>query len=92
MDIWQYADNDSMGTSKWAIAMAEKYHTYIAVGYLERKNGDYYNSYLIADSNRVCGIVRKSEGEAFIFKRGDFSHIICTPLVFQLSMLIARAS
>lgn len=33
-DIWQYADNDSADTSKWAMAMAENYHTYIAVGYL----------------------------------------------------------
>lgn len=79
-EIWQYADEDSTDTSKWAIAMAEKYHTYIAVGYLEKNNSDYYNSYLIADGNKVYGIVRKSEGEAFIFKRGDFSHIISTPL------------
>lgn len=75
-DIWQYADNDSVDTSKWAIETAVKYHTYIAVGYLERRNGDYYNSYLIADKNEVCGIVRKSEGESFIFKRGDFPHMI----------------
>ena len=79
-DIWQYADIDSADTSKWAMAMAEKYHTYIAVGYLEKNDGNYYNSYLIADNNRVYGIVRKSEGEAFIFKRGDFSHTIHTPL------------
>ena len=52
-DIWQYADIDSADTSKWAMAMAEKYHTYIAVGYLEKNDGNYYNSDLIADYNRV---------------------------------------
>lgn len=79
-EIWQYGDNLSVDTGKWAMEMAGKYCTYIAVGYLERNNGDYYNSYLIADKDRVYGIVRKSEGESFVFKRGDFSHIIQTPL------------
>lgn len=43
--------------------MAEKYNTYIAVGYLERKNSDYYNSYLIADKEKVYGIVEKVRGK-----------------------------
>lgn len=79
-EIWQYSDKDSINTGKWSVEMAKKYHTYIAVGYLERSGGEYYNSYLIADENKVYGIVRKSEGESFIFKRGDFPHIIQTPL------------
>lgn len=78
-EIWQYADDESVDTSKWAMEMSEKYHTFIAVGYLERSGNDYYNSYLIADKNKVYGIVRKSEGESYIFKRGNFSHIIQTP-------------
>lgn len=79
-EIWQYGDNHSADTGKWAMKMAGKYHTYVGVGYLEKDNGDYYNSYLIADGDKVYGIVRKSEGEAYIFKRGDFPHIIQTPL------------
>ncbi|TYQ16750.1 UNVERIFIED_CONTAM: carbon-nitrogen hydrolase [Acetivibrio alkalicellulosi] len=49
------------------------------MGYVEKLKGDYYNSYLIADKNKVYGIVRKSEGESYIFKRGDFDNIISTP-------------
>lgn len=79
-EIWQYADVDSADTSKWAMEMAEKYQTYITVGYLEKKGSDYYNSYLIADKKKVYGIVRKSEGEASIYKRGDFPNVITTPL------------
>lgn len=78
-EIWQYADLDSIDTSQWAKMMSAKYNTYIAVGYLEKRENDYYNSYLIADKDKVYGIVRKSEGEACIFKRGDFPVIIPTP-------------
>ncbi len=78
-NIWQYADVDSLNTSQWAMEMAEKYNTFIAAGYLEKMGNDYYNSYLIADKNKVYGIVRKSEGESYIFKRGDFPNIIAAP-------------
>lgn len=77
--IWKYADEDSKITSEWAMKIAEKYNTYIAVGFLEKSEGDFYNSYLIADKSKVYGIVRKSEGESYIFKRGDFNNIVSTP-------------
>jgi len=77
--IWKYADKDSQITSKWAMDMAKKYHTFIAAGYVEKSGGDLYNSYLIAGEDKVYGIVRKSEAESFIFKRGCFPNIIATP-------------
>lgn len=77
--IWTYADENSQVASEWAMDIAEKYNTFIAVGYLEKYEGDFYNSYLIADKYKVYGIVRKSEGESYIFKRGEFNNIISTP-------------
>jgi predicted amidohydrolase len=77
--IWQFADPNSTDTADWAMSMARKYGSYLAVGYVEYSNGDYYNSYLIADKNQVFGIVRKSESESFVFKRGYFPNIIATP-------------
>ena len=77
--IWQYADNCGRYTSAWAAAMAEKYGTYIGVGYLDKENGDYYNRYMIAGAEGVCGTVSKSEGESVVFKRGDFPSVINTP-------------
>lgn len=77
--IWQYADLDSKNTSEWAMMLADKYNTAIGIGYVETDGQDYYNSYMIADKNTVFGIVRKCEGESYIFKRGDFSHVISTP-------------
>lgn len=78
-EIWQYADVDSLDTSSWAMEMAAKYDTFIAVGYLEKQGADFYNSYLLADKAKIYGIVRKSEGESYIFKRGDFDSIIASP-------------
>lgn len=78
-EIWQYADRDGQDTARWARDMAEKYNTCIGVGYLELENGDYYNRYLVADKHQVFGVVTKSEGEAAVFKRGDFGNLIKTP-------------
>lgn len=80
VDIWQYADDNGERTGKWAMRMASQYSTYVAVGYLEKQGNDYYNSYLVADSEQVYGKIRKSEGESYIFKRGDFPNVIETPL------------
>ncbi len=79
-EIWQYADECGTDTSAWAKKMAEKYHTFIGVGYLDKESGDYYNRYLIADGSKVFGVVTKSEGEAAVFKRGSFGNMIRTPI------------
>ena len=77
--IWQYADDHGCFTSEWAVKIAKTYGTFLGVGYLDRENGDYFNRYLIAGPEGVCGVVSKSEGESAVFKRGDFSSVINTP-------------
>ena len=62
--IWQYADESGRYTSAWAVQVARRYNTFIGAGYLDKQGGDYYNRYLIAGPDDVCGIVSKSEGEA----------------------------
>ncbi|MDO5138080.1 MAG: carbon-nitrogen hydrolase family protein [Oscillospiraceae bacterium] len=78
-DMWRYADECGQDTSDWAVRMAKKYNTYIGAGYLDREDGDYYNRYMIAGPDGVCGTVTKSEGESAVFKRGDFGSVIDTP-------------
>ena len=77
--VWNYADEGGRDAAEWAVDMAGKYGTCIGVGYLDRENGDYYNRYLIASPEGVCGTVTKSEGEAAVFKRGSFGSTIPTP-------------
>ncbi|MBR4421599.1 MAG: carbon-nitrogen hydrolase family protein [Erysipelotrichaceae bacterium] len=77
--MWKHADDKGHETSEWAVRMARKYNTYIGVGYLDKENGDYYNRYLIAGPEGVCGAISKSEGESAVFKQGDFGSIIETP-------------
>ena len=77
--VWKYADDHGMSTSEWAVRLAKTYGTYIGVGYLDKQDGDYFNRYLIAGPDGVCGTVSKSEGESAVFKRGDFGNIIQTP-------------
>lgn len=78
-EIWQYSDDRGQDAAAWAVQTARKYGTYIAAGYLDRENGDYYNRYLIAGPEGLCGTVTKSEGESAVFKRGDFGSLIRTP-------------
>jgi omega-amidase len=77
--IWESADANGESSANWAMAMAKRYGSYIAVGFLEKTNGDYFNSYLIADASKVYGVVRKSEGESYLFRRGDYTPLIATP-------------
>lgn len=77
--IWNYADDRGQKTAKWAVQTALKYNTYIGVGYLDKDDGDYFNRYMIAGAEGVCGFVSKSEGESAVFKRGDFGSVITTP-------------
>lgn len=78
-EIWKYADDKGRSTSEWAVRTAKTYDTFLGVGYLDKENGDYYNRYLIAGPDGVCGVVSKSEGESAVFKRGDFGSLIETP-------------
>lgn len=77
--IWNYADDKGKDTAAWAVEMAQKYSTYIGVGYLDKEGDDYYNRYMIAGPEGMCGYVTKSEGEAAVFKRGRFKSTIQTP-------------
>ena len=77
--MWKYADDCGRATSEWAVRMAQACGAYIGVGYLDRENGDYFNRYLIAGPDGVCGVVTKSEGEAAVFRQGDFGNVIPTP-------------
>ena len=78
-EIWKYADDCGQKTATWAVQTAQKYNTYIGVGYVDKENGDYFNRYMIAGANGVCGFVSKSEGESAVFKRGEFDSVITTP-------------
>ena len=78
--IWQYAESNGELTKEWATNMARKYNIYIGAGFVEKAENDIYNSYLIANPDGVLGTVRKSEPESNIFKRGNFGHIIESPL------------
>lgn len=79
-EIWDYREREGALTKAWAVSMAQKYDMYIGCGYLDHSGGEYYNAYLIACKDGVCGFVYKEEPESNLFKRGRFPHIIQTPL------------
>ena len=77
--MWKYADDCGRETAAWAVQTAKRFGIFLGVGYLDKENGDYYNRYLIAGPEGVCGTVTKSEGESAVFKQGDFGSVISTP-------------
>ena len=78
--IWQYKEKNGELTKKWAVQIAKKYNIYLGAGYVEEESGEIYNSYLIANKDGIIGNIRKSEAESNIFKRGNFAHVIDTPI------------
>ena len=78
-EMWKYADDCGKDTSAWATRIAQKYQIFMGVGYLDKENGDYFNRYMLAGPEGVCGTVSKSEGESAVFKRGSFGSLILTP-------------
>lgn len=52
---WQYTDDQGKNTSMWTIDMAQKYNTYIGIGYLDKEGGEYFNRYMIVGPNGVYG-------------------------------------
>ena len=77
--IWEYTDEKGAEVTRWALAMAIKYNTYIGVGYVDMAWKDFYNRYMIVGPQGVCGAVTENEGDAALFKRGDFKSTIITP-------------
>jgi len=78
-EVWQLADEGGREAKAWAVEIARRYGTYLGLGYLAGEGDDYYNRYLIAGPEGVCGEVSKSEGEAAVFCRGQFPCLISTP-------------
>lgn len=57
-EVWKYADDCGKATSAWAKEMAQKYRTYIGVGYLENDliKGNYLFRKLILEPDVKAGI------------------------------------
>jgi len=79
-NIWPYKELHGEKTKVWSVKMARKYHCYIGAGYVETDGHDIHNAYLVANEQRVQGVIRKSEGESNIFCRGNFGCTVDTPL------------
>lgn len=77
--VWQYADDKGAVVTEWALEMAIKYNIYLGVGYVDKAWNEFYNRYMIVGPQGVCGAVTKCEGEAALFKRGDYKSTIVTP-------------
>lgn len=78
-DAWAYADDRGRDTSAWAIEVARRYDTHLGVGYVDRDGDDYYNRYLVAGPEGVCGIVSKSGKGSSAFKGGTPGGTVDTP-------------
>lgn len=80
---WESAEPQGGATESWLRESARQYGCYIGGSYLERRAGDYFNTFALAGPSGIAGRVRKRHPcsmEAYVFKGGDDSHVIATPL------------
>ena len=82
-NAWRSADHQGGPTERWLSDAAQRHGFYIGGTYLERRGGDFFNTFVLAGPTGIAGRVRKRHPcsvEAHIFKGGDDAHVIETPL------------
>jgi N-carbamoylputrescine amidase len=80
---WKFAEPQDGATERWLAATARRHGYFIGGSYLERRSGDYFNTFALARPQGIAGRVRKRHPcsvEAYIFKGGDDPHVIDTAL------------
>ena len=74
--IWKYAEELGGNLTKWCCDLSKKLEIYIGVGFIEKKDNHFYNSYILAGTEgEICGVIRKESAESYCFSRekGDLS-------------------
>lgn len=71
-ELWDLAETLDGETASWLKKMAKQFELYIGTSFLEYDNGEYYNTFALAEpSGEIAGWVRKrspSIWEAYFFK------------------------
>jgi N-carbamoylputrescine amidase len=82
-DAWRVAEPQGGATERWLLATAGQHGYFIGGSYMERRGGDYFNTFALAGPQGISGRVRKRHPcslEAYLFKAGDDPHVIDTAL------------
>jgi len=80
-DIWRLAERPDGATVRWLAEMARRLDVYIGGGHPEFAGSDVLNVFtLAAPGGVIAGRARKSEAEAYVFRRGHGVHVIDTAL------------
>jgi predicted amidohydrolase len=80
-DIWRLAERPNGATVQWLAQMARRLDVYIGGGHPEFAGSDVLNVFtLAAPRGAITGRARKSEAEAYVFRRGRGVHVIDTAL------------
>lgn len=83
-ELWDTAEPTGGPTEQWLTANAREYGMYIGTSYLEARNGQFYNTFALAEpKGSIAGRVYKrhpSLWEAYFFTGGNGNHFIDTEL------------
>ncbi|WP_455222112.1 carbon-nitrogen hydrolase family protein [Kaarinaea lacus] len=82
-NAWNSAEPQGGPTECWLTDIAGSYNFFIGGSYLERRGNDFFNTFALAGPTGILGRVRKRHAcslEAYIFKGGNDTHVIETPL------------
>ena len=80
---WRAAEAQGGPTEQWLTEQARRHGFCIGGSYLERREGDYFDTFALAGASGILGRVRKRHPcslEAYVFKGGDDPHVMETPL------------
>lgn len=77
--IWDYAEPENGPTVRWLSQTSKRLGVYLGAGLVGVEEAHFYNDFVLTTPDgSVAGRARKTNGEAYCFRRGRGRHIIDT--------------
>jgi len=78
-ETWNFSECSGGSTEMFLKEMSEKYDICIGAGLLEKKNGHYFNGYLVTNSKGevICNAI-KNNAESYVFKGTNYLNVFET--------------
>lgn len=79
--IWGLAEPPHGPTEQWLTSLAAQHRVYLGAGYAQTDGVDVFNVFALATPDgTLAGVVRKTNAEAYVFRRRTGSHVIETDM------------
>jgi N-carbamoylputrescine amidase len=80
-DLWRHVESSTGRTVQWLTTMAHRFELFLGGGFAVWDGDDVINGFALAGPDgTIVGSARKSNAEAYLFRRGHGAHVIQTAI------------